>query len=87
MDSKHEGLPVAGYRPQSEQSVAEVNYNKELEERVLRQIDRLTPKGPGVVSVDPRWLAIARTNIELGFMALNRAVFQPGRVSLPEDAE
>lgn len=25
--------------------------------------------------VDRRWLAIARTNIEQGFMALNRAVF------------
>lgn len=34
---------------------------------------------------DPRWVAIARTHFQEGFMALNRAVFQPGRVKLPED--
>lgn len=36
---------------------------------------------------DPRWLAVAKTHFEQGFMALNRAVFQPQRISLPEDAE
>lgn len=34
---------------------------------------------------DPRWLSIARTHFQEGFMALNRAVFQPQRVKLPED--
>lgn len=34
---------------------------------------------------DPRWLAIARTHFHEGFMALNRAVFQPQRIRLPED--
>ena len=32
--------------------------------------------------IDQRWLAIARTNIEQGFMALNRAIFRPERVEL-----
>jgi hypothetical protein len=35
--------------------------------------------------VDKRWLAIARTGFEQAFMALNRSVFQPGRIRLPED--
>ncbi len=38
-------------------------------------------------SLDKRWLALAKTQIEQGFMAMNRAVFQPGRVSLPEDGQ
>jgi hypothetical protein len=36
---------------------------------------------------DRRWAAIARTHIEEGFMSLNRAVFRPERVSLPEDEQ
>jgi len=77
------GLPVKGYQPQSDRAVGMVNLHKELEERVLRQIDIL----PELVSVDLRWLAIAKTQLEQGFMSLNRAVFQPGRVSLPGDEE
>lgn len=75
------GLPVSGYRPQSDKAIATVNENKLLEERILRQLDTLA-QDP---AADRRWLAIARTGIEQGFMAANRAVFQPGRVSLPED--
>lgn len=78
--SQHEGLPVAGYKPQTDDRVALVNENKVLEERVLRQIEKMFT-GP----VDPRWMHIGKTAIEQGFMALNRAVFQPGRVALPED--
>lgn len=84
----HEGLPVKGYKPQGDMAVAIVNRNKLLEERVLRQIETIGMAG--LTSelrppADPRWLAVARTRIEQGFMALNRAVFQPGRVALPED--
>jgi hypothetical protein len=39
------------------------------------------------LNVDQRWLAIGRTHIEEAFMAINRAVFQPQRVKLPEDAQ
>lgn len=73
--------PVAGYRPQSPERLAAVNHNKETEERLLREIEQGTKDGV----LDPRWAAIAKTNIEQGFMALNRAVMQPHRVSLPED--
>lgn len=82
-NQQHQGLPVAGYKPQSDEKVGLVNENKALEEQVLRQMDRLATLPTG--TIDPRWFAIARTQIEQGFMALNRAVFQPGRARLPED--
>lgn len=89
--TEHTGLPVAGYKPQSAENVAVVNANKELEERVLRQIDRMTDvrggDGPYVPPTghDQRMVALARTKVQEAFMWLNRAVFQPGRVKLPED--
>ena len=79
--AQHEGLPVAGYQPQSDERVQLVNENKVTAERILRAIERDTKNG----LLDPRWAAIARTDIEKGFMALNRAVFQPSRAKLPED--
>lgn len=70
-----DGLPVSGYRPQSDRNVALVNRNKEAEERVLRILDELAT----LDEVDKRWLSIGRTAIEQGFMAVNRSVFRPGR--------
>lgn len=78
----HKGLPVAGYKPQSDERVAVVNVNKELEEHVLRQIYIMQASGP---DYDQRMVAIARTGVQEAFMWLNRAVFQPGRVKLAED--
>lgn len=79
----HTGLPVAGYQPQSDDKVALVNANKRIEETILRQMDDLQK----VAGADLRWLAIARTQIEQGFMALNRAIFQPSRVKLEGDPQ
>lgn len=79
--SEHTGLPVAGYKAQNDYNVARVNRNKQDEERILRGMDELKDK----TKIDQRWLAIARTQMEQAFMAYNRAIFQPGRVSLPED--
>lgn len=80
---KHVGLPVHGYRSQPGEAVDLVNWNKATEELILRRLDQLA----GVEGVDKRWLAIGRTQIEQGFMAVNRAIFKPGRVALPEDGE
>lgn len=85
-DAGHAGLPVPGCRPQTDAAVAAVSAMKELEERALRRIEAvaaaLAEEG---MSVDPRWLAIGRTQIEQGFMAVNRAIFQPARIALPGD--
>lgn len=78
---EHSGLPVHGYKSQSERNVGIVNANKIHEEEMLRVIDGLAK----LDGVDQRWLAIGRTNLEQAFMAINRAVFRPGRVSLPSD--
>lgn len=75
-------LPVNGYTTQSDEKINIVNANKVLEEHVLRAIDTLTAAAKDL-DFDPRWIAIARTQIEQGFMALNRAVFRPQRL---EDA-
>ncbi len=80
-EPKHEGLPVAGYKPQGDEAVRLVNGNKEIEEGILRVLDLLAARP----DIDKRWLAIGRSQIEQGFMAVNRAVFQPGRVRRPED--
>ncbi|HEY9212065.1 MAG TPA: hypothetical protein VIQ29_04330 [Ancylobacter sp.] len=72
---------IAGYRPLTSVIQELVNVNKEAEERVLRILDELKARP----DIDQRWLAIGRTDIERGFMAVNRAVFQPGRVLLPDE--
>ena len=81
----HDPLPVHGYKPQSEASVDLVNKNKLVEEAMLRILDDL--KRRPHVEVDQRWLAVGRTHIEQAWMAINRAIFQPKRVALPEDAK
>jgi hypothetical protein len=73
--------PVKGYQDVSGDKLTIVNQHKEIEERILRQLDLL--KG---ADVDQRWLAIGRTKMEEAWMAINRAVFQPQRVKLSEDA-
>lgn len=79
--TQHTGLPVAGYKPQSDDKVQTVNAFKQDEERIMRKLDALKDSA----TIDGRWLAIGRTQLEQAFMAINRAVFQPGRVELPED--
>ena len=81
-DHMNTGLPVSGYKPQSDSSVALVNENKRLEEMILRRFDGLATIADDHPSypLDVRWFAIARTHIEQGFMALNRAIFKPDRV-------
>lgn len=79
--TEHQGLPVQGYRPQSDEAVSKVNGFKQQEERLLRELDMMRNNA----DYDQRWLAVARTHFEEGFMALNRSVFRPMRVGLPED--
>lgn len=78
---KFQPLPVSGYKEQPQTAIDDVNHTKAMEERILRWLDRLG-EDP---TVDKRWLAIGRTHLEQGFMAVNRSIFQPGRVRLPED--
>lgn len=83
--SDHKGLPVQGYRVQPQEAVDAVNRNKETEEKLLRLIDDLQngQLNGEAFQAEQRWLAIARTDLEKGFMALNRAIFKPERAKLP----
>lgn len=80
--AEHQGLPVPGYRPQSDANVNLVKKFKETEEKILRALDELKD-----TDVDQRWLAIGRTDLEKAFMAINRSIFKPTRISLPEDTK
>lgn len=68
--------PVAGYREQSEETLAMVNANKIDEEMLLRKLDKLAREP----SFDGRWLSIARTHFEQAYMAFNRALMRPQRL-------
>ncbi len=80
--TEHQPMPVAGYKPQHQDKIDEVNINKRLEEVVLRRLDDMAHMAPELV--DKRWLAIGRTHIEQAWMAINRAIFQPERVKIGE---
>ena len=73
---------IKGYREIPPEDIELVNKNKEQEERILRQLEGLAARH----DTDKRWVAIARTHIEQGFGAMNRAILRPDRVTLPEDA-
>lgn len=82
--ASHEGLPVAGYRPQDDEAVELINHFKSVEEQLLRHIDVMRDSVADP-RFDQRWLSIAQTQLEQGFMALNRAVFCPSCIRLPGD--
>lgn len=86
--TEHKGLPVSGYLPQSELAISLANEGKELEERYLRWLEKLGEhKWPedGSPVCDPRFIALAKTNIQQGAMWAIRSIFQPKRIPLPED--
>jgi hypothetical protein len=70
--------PILGYTRPSGLQLSTVNMNKAIEEDILSRMDILEQHSE--LDVDRRWLAVARTHIEQGFMALNRAVMKPKRL-------
>lgn len=73
---------VKGYRPLTDDMKALANEGKELEERYLRWMEKVE----ATCDFDGRSLALGKTHIQTGAMWAVRAIFQPGRVDLPEDA-
>lgn len=70
MDSKQE---IKGYRKLNEQEINLINDSKVLDEECGRFLERLS----SVDSIDKRFLAIGKTNIQLGFMSVVRAIAKP----------
>lgn len=71
MENQHQ--LIKGYRDLSAAEIAAMNAAKLQAEKVGQLVDRLTEE-PGV---DQRWLAIAKTDLQKGFMSLVRAIARP----------
>lgn len=73
MDNQHKH--IKGYRDLSEDEIALMNEAKDLSERVGALVTKVRLGGDG--EIDQRWVSIGATNLQLGFMALIRAIAKP----------
>lgn len=64
---------ITGYRELSEAEIELMNEAKALSVQVGKHLQRLE-KQPGI---DLRWLAIAKTDLQKGFMSLIRSIAKP----------
>lgn len=65
---------ITGYRQLTQNEADDINTIKELATKVGELIDYLKQEGN---HYDQRWLAEGKTDLQKGFMSLNRAVAQP----------
>jgi hypothetical protein len=66
---------IKGYRELSEAEIAAMNVAKQAEQEILTYIEE--GLFDARVNPDKRWLAIAKTDLQKGFMALGRAIARP----------
>lgn len=71
MDNQHK--QIKGYRDLSQLEINQMNAIKDIANRVGEIIDALQDDS----NVDQRWLAIAKTDLQKGFMAAVRSVAKP----------
>ena len=64
---------IKGYRELNQDEIDTINDIKQAANEVGEIIDGMT----GGVEADQRWLAIAKTDLQKGFMSLVRAVAKP----------
>lgn len=69
MENQHQ--KIKGYRDLSKSEIDTMNKIKEKAQEVGDLLESLRAKG------DDRWLVIAQTQLQQGFMALTRAVAKP----------
>lgn len=70
-------MSILGYSEQPENLIEQVNRNKINEEALLRALESIASR----YSLDERWFSIARTHFEQGWMAFNRALMKPKRLT------
>lgn len=78
VDNQHQ--KIKGYRDLSEEEIALMNEAKALAEQVGAFVEKVQAKVSGEdtnITIDPRWLAIGRTDLQTGFMALIRSIARP----------
>lgn len=71
MENQHR--KIKGYRELSQAEIDLMNQIKEAGNQLGELIAGLENK-----EVDKRWLAIAKTDLQKGFMALTRSIAKPG---------
>jgi hypothetical protein len=71
MDNQHK--QIKGYRDLSQSEINKMNAIKDIAAKVGNIIDALHDDP----EIDQRWLAIAKTDLQKGFMAAVRSVAKP----------
>ena len=71
MENQHK--LIAGYRDLSVEEIALMNEIKALASAVGEAVERVA-KAPGI---DGRWVAVGKTDLQKGFMAVIRGIAQP----------
>jgi hypothetical protein len=66
-------IHLKGYRELPEETLQVLDAIEELGLQLDAALERIAAQH----EPDPRWLAIARTDLQTGFMALNRAIAKP----------
>ena len=71
MDNQHK--QIKGYRDLNQQEINAMNAIKDLAAKVGDMIDALEDHP----DIDKRWLAVAKTDLQKGFMSAVRSVAKP----------
>jgi hypothetical protein len=71
MENQHQ--QITGYRDLTQEEINLMNMIKGLAEKAGAEL-KIVADTPGV---DQRWVAIAKTHLQQGFMALTRSVAKP----------
>ena len=71
MDNQHR--KIKGYKELDEVQISAMNVAKEMAASVGSLIDAMSSNP----NVDQRWLAIAKTDLQKGFMAMTRSIAKP----------
>lgn len=66
---------IKGYIPQTETQIGCINDFKQLEIDLIKIVDMYWDQG--APEVDKRWMSVAKTHFQQGFMAAVRAVARP----------
>ena len=67
---------IKGYKELTAEQIDAINHMKDFEAEALSGLKTLSE----MEGIDRRWLSIARTNIEQGYMAAIRSITKPNTV-------
>lgn len=71
MENQHK--QIKGYRDLTPEEISSMNTIKDMAEDIRVELEALE----SLPEVDKRWLAIGKTNLQQGFMAVIRSIAKP----------